>query len=729
MKSLLFQSGADPATVTPLQWIYPNSYTSWLGLRGMAGNSFQGGVTLVDGRYYLYQNDEWFHGGIHRWRVDGLTAFQLSEFPVSWSGSYSAPNNPNDLLLGLPFDQVNLPNNTAGWTRSPTADVGDSIFTSPYLRVYTNAIGSNPLGTPDLAYLVNAPGTTTTLSKDLPRAGWGNWTIDMEVVWRDSGGGGIEGLQLDILDVTGKRIVRIRHPSLNPINVNGAPVVASGGGDAWMSYSEARRPLVIEANVATSLLMVTYGDYSLSGVVVHEAGASVASPDVIRLSCAGLNAGTISITRLNWWEQSGTSPPVITSPGEVGTLHSWFTAYNNTYTAVNADGTGGAVASGGTCRRWLDRSGLNNHVSNTTSAATSPVWRTGDGLCFRWPTATLNSSDLRNISTTTIPRQNSSGGMVVSFPGAYQAALVDFNTGVNGYATCLGVNCRPAVHTGTVLDALTGVTLSSVYGRRSVITWQSNSSGFTIRVNGAVTNAHAALSVLSMAGIFFGTFSGGGGKPIRIYESVVYSEDIGGSNITILENYLRTNAGSSGDPTRTVVTWGDSMSMGVGSAECRPWHDRVSSRPNSMWYTFNCDGGAFFLPVITASDINTYLGGSNEKVVVIWMGTNDIITHGRTGVQLEADFATACTTLNGAGWKVIVCTLQHFATNNTQRAAFNTLLKANYAGYADAIVKLDEAPELDNAADAAYYTSDGVHLTDAGHAAAAALIQTAMASV
>ena len=38
---------------------------------GMSGNSFA--VTLVQaaGHLYVYHNDEWAHGGVHRWRIDG----------------------------------------------------------------------------------------------------------------------------------------------------------------------------------------------------------------------------------------------------------------------------------------------------------------------------------------------------------------------------------------------------------------------------------------------------------------------------------------------------------------------------------------------------------------------------------------------------------------------------------------------------------------------------------
>ena len=38
---------------------------------GMSGNAFSPTLVRIDGRLYLYHNDESSHGGVHRWRIDG----------------------------------------------------------------------------------------------------------------------------------------------------------------------------------------------------------------------------------------------------------------------------------------------------------------------------------------------------------------------------------------------------------------------------------------------------------------------------------------------------------------------------------------------------------------------------------------------------------------------------------------------------------------------------------
>jgi hypothetical protein len=47
-----------------------------------AGNTFSPQLVTVDGQVYLWHNDEHGHGGIHRWRIDGLDQIRLLEAPI-----------------------------------------------------------------------------------------------------------------------------------------------------------------------------------------------------------------------------------------------------------------------------------------------------------------------------------------------------------------------------------------------------------------------------------------------------------------------------------------------------------------------------------------------------------------------------------------------------------------------------------------------------------------------
>ncbi|HTV51517.1 MAG TPA: hypothetical protein VME21_10025 [Steroidobacteraceae bacterium] len=46
---------------------------------GRAGNAFSAQLVSVHGRVYLWHNDESVHGGVHRWRIDGIERMQLLE--------------------------------------------------------------------------------------------------------------------------------------------------------------------------------------------------------------------------------------------------------------------------------------------------------------------------------------------------------------------------------------------------------------------------------------------------------------------------------------------------------------------------------------------------------------------------------------------------------------------------------------------------------------------------
>eukprot|EP00041_Stephanoeca_diplocostata_P034997 m.1216526 g.1216526 ORF g.1216526 m.1216526 type:complete len:1148 (+) comp24614_c0_seq3:114-3557(+) len=68
-------------------------------LPGAAGNSFSGKlITRPDGNVYLYHNDESAHGGVHRWRIQGLDSLQRLTIPLT-AGSDSATRSLSPSVL------------------------------------------------------------------------------------------------------------------------------------------------------------------------------------------------------------------------------------------------------------------------------------------------------------------------------------------------------------------------------------------------------------------------------------------------------------------------------------------------------------------------------------------------------------------------------------------------------------------------------------------------------
>lgn len=266
---------------------------SFKGMERLAGNQKQGGLAYVNGKYYIYHNDEWYHGGVHRWKVDGLDSIRVFSTPIVWnSGDYVSPTpDPYNLLAGLPFDDADLADGAGGWSRTPTSNVGATINSSPpVFHFYTNAIIVDPHLPPDLAFVAYNATDTLTAAYDLPRAGSGDWGIDSTVIWANALS---TRIRLCVLDVAGKKIIEVKSGYVFPtgacLYVNGiparSPITADNLVERWQHYSSALRDLVMNVDVSAGTIAVTYGENDLVTVSsVAEVGADITDPAVFRIT-------------------------------------------------------------------------------------------------------------------------------------------------------------------------------------------------------------------------------------------------------------------------------------------------------------------------------------------------------------------------------------------------------------------------------------------------------------
>lgn len=414
-----------------------------------------------------------------------------------------------------------------------------------------------------------------------------------------------------------------------------------------------------------------------------------------------------------------------------GTTGAWFTADDNTYLKVNTNGTGGLVADGGMIGRWDDRSGSGNHIVKI-GAALGPIYKASPGCAdyfLRTDGGTTNATLRLTTLVTNLARANNTGGAVVWIPGTEKSAIVDL--GAPGSSLAIQAGQRDNTPFCFIFDGASFINTSLRHrARKGYVAWRNNGTTFDIWVNGALYT-RAGFSAATITSLFTGTFAGGLPGPMRLQELALFNGVFDDTKMASFRSYLEGKAGfASVDTTRTVDILGDSLSIGTGSQTGVPWHYRpeVTNRPNSLWRSA-AYGGAYLSssPPIAAAAMAAGKG-SAEGIAVLWSGTNDILTGLRTGAQWSSDMVAYSGTLRAAGMKVVACTLQHFVTNNAARITGNAALVAASASF-DAIVRLDTAPELDDATDTTYYTSDGVHLKDAGYAAAATLINAGLASV
>lgn len=412
-----------------------------------------------------------------------------------------------------------------------------------------------------------------------------------------------------------------------------------------------------------------------------------------------------------------------------GTTGAWFTADDNTYLKVNTDGTGGNVADGGMVGRWDDRSGSGNHLAKTTSTR-GALWNaSAQGLDYfqKVTGGALNSGMNRNPLAVNLALDNMTGGCVAWLHGTENTGIVDHGSP----GTKLGVmpGNRQSLSGAHIHNGAAFVNTSLLHAaRKCYISWRSNGSTLNVWVDGVLYTG-AGLGAAALTTLYTGQFAGGAPAPQRLRELVCFNAVFSDAKMALFNAYLAGRAGTY-DATRTVHILGDSLSIAIGSETGVPWHFRseITNRPNSLWRS-SAYGGAYLFtqPPITAAAM-VAAKGSTEGVAVLWIGTNDIINGFQTGAQWSAAMVAYSNTLRAAGMKVVACTLQHFVTNNAQRIAGNAALVAASASF-DAIVRLDTAPELDDATDTNYYTTDQVHLLNAGYAAAATLINAALASV
>lgn len=285
---------------------------SWLGMPGFAGNSAWGGFTLVNGVYYIFQNDEWYHGGPSRWSITNTSSIQLTSQNVSWnSGSFVPPNDPTNLLQGLPYLNDNLPNGTASWQRNPTSNIITSGESSPFFVVYTNATTCDRFN-PDLAFQATAA-ANYTLSRAFPAGGTGDWTLSGKIfnntvnIKRP----GVDPLNtattfIDILDNAGKVIVRQFIAVLEDGVtwnwwVNNIVKVTDATG-AFAYNAQAQTPFSIVGHVGSGVINIVWGIYSASVSSPFDPLANTAAPAslLITYAATGGNVAGLGFSKLNW---------------------------------------------------------------------------------------------------------------------------------------------------------------------------------------------------------------------------------------------------------------------------------------------------------------------------------------------------------------------------------------------------------------------------------------------
>lgn len=378
------------------------------------------------------------------------------------------------------------------------------------------------------------------------------------------------------------------------------------------------------------------------------------------------------------------------------------------------------TTNGGVVGTW--RGSVNAIDISAETDAKRPILNTARGVQFFWKTdgGTTNAKMLITSGLPSINRNNFSGGMIVDWPGTATTGC-DFDAG-SEFAVMPGLSgtSRFVQYRGAGAGYVSTTKVGTC--ERMVLDWRGTGSALEFWVNGSkFTGSALASEVLER--IVMGSFSGGSENVMCLKRLVLYDAALSDADQTSLRSVLRTQAGTLGNG--DLLCWvGDSLTVGVGSQTGLPFHAGVTSRALSERRAYAYDGAFHFSgPPVTAAQLNTDATGyTGEKVVLYWMGTNDIGSGLRNGQQLYDGLNTDRGTLQGQGWLVGVCKLQQLSANDAEAVNFNG---KDFSAW-DFVVDL--RTPLPNVADGTKFASDG-HLLDAGYALVTTAVQAALAGL
>ncbi|QEM10713.1 PQQ-binding-like beta-propeller repeat protein [Mucilaginibacter rubeus] len=267
----------------------------------MAGNGFSASVVkLPNGDTYLYHNDESVHGGVHRWKIDGLSTIKEQIIPIDLTAKALVAEKPVtssaiQLMEKLPFNSV-LENNKYGWTRNPARDDNTSKYTQ-WWTVHTNVKTYRKIN-PDIYIEYSQQNKQAILNRDFnQQSNLFSWTLSGIIDFTQScvnvGPSYTfdekNGVHLQVLDKNKKVIAKVFLISAYyrgdvSLVVNGTAIYTFKY-DSLMSLTDNWQPITLK--MANGRLQIAYANnksFEIKGLN----NADIKSPASIKLVCSSL---------------------------------------------------------------------------------------------------------------------------------------------------------------------------------------------------------------------------------------------------------------------------------------------------------------------------------------------------------------------------------------------------------------------------------------------------------
>lgn len=249
------------------------------------------------------------------------------------------------------------------------------------------------------------------------------------------------------------------------------------------------------------------------------------------------------------------------------------------------------------------------------------------------------------------------------------------------------------------------------------------------------------LAASSPAGVVFGdAWTPGYGANCRMYQMIICDRAFTAIERAKLKTWMHSNRLISTEPTTLIVCDGNSITLGFGVGASDAYPAKLGTSLGNAYAVVNY-GVTGQTTTNMSSDAATQIDStlpaySTSAVLIAWEATNDIF--------LGADLATCQSRWNTyfsarvtAGWasngsKLVAMTCiarGNFSDQPGMSAildSWNTWLRANYSTYATHLVDVAADARLSNFNDTTYYQADKCHLTAAGNAVLAELVEAAL---
>jgi len=182
----------------------------------------------------------------------------------------------------------------------------------------------------------------------------------------------------------------------------------------------------------------------------------------------------------------------------------------------------------------------------------------------------------------------------------------------------------------------------------------------------------------------------------------------------------------------TVVYVGDSLTFGYGGTYPYNHYIALPACNGIPFASYNIGINAETLQTmksIAPSNLNSlFAHNAPVNIAVIWGGTNDI-ANGVSAAQAFFYLQTFAKDERALGFRIIVATMISRVGLDSQKDAYNALIRENWPNFADGLADLAANPNL--GADGAYsnrtyFQSDRIHLTDMGYSLVGSIFQAAL---